>query len=300
MSPDDVIVTMGTSPAIRMVLATLVNPGDEVIVPTPHYPCYPNMVASVGGQSVLVPTSASDGFLIDPAAVRRATTKRTKAIVLGSPSNPTGAVQPPEVVRELASLGVPILSDEIYDGLLYDGAKTTSPHGMADDVFILDGVSKRYAMTGFRIGWVIAPSAAHRSLVSMQQNFYISAPEMAQHAAIAALREGAEDAARMRGVYESRRATLVAGLRRLGFSLPVDPRGAFYVLADARHLGASSLDLAFRILERAQVALGPGRDFGLAAEGFLRFSFATSEARIAEGLARLERAMPALLEAASV
>lgn len=294
VDPDRVLVTMGTSPAILMVLSLLVSPGDEVIVPTPHYPCYPNMILACGGTPIYVRTRPEDGFLVDPDAVRRAITPRTKALVLGSPSNPTGAVQPPDVVRALATLGLPILSDEIYDGLLYDGARTTSPLGMAEDVFVLDGVSKRFAMTGFRIGWVIAPEAAVRPLVSMQQNFYISAAEMAQHAAIAALREGADDAARMRSVYDARRRVLVDGIRRLGLPLPVAPVGAFYVLADAREYGDDSLELAFRILAEANVALGPGRDFGEAAEGFLRFSFATSEARIVEGLARLERALPAL------
>lgn len=297
VDPDRVLVTMGTSPAILMVLSLLVSPGDEVIVPTPHYPCYPNMIVACGGTPVYVRTHKNDGFLVDPEAVRRAITPRTKALMLGSPSNPTGAVQPPEVVAALASLGLPILSDEIYDGLLYDGAKTTSPLGLAEDVFLLDGVSKRFAMTGFRIGWVIAPPSAVRPLVSMQQNFYISAAEMAQHAAIAALRHAKADAMLMRDVYAARRTVLVDGLRELGFSLPVAPLGAFYVLADAHELGADSLAVAFRILDRAKVALGPGRDFGEAAEGFLRFSFATSEERIREGLARLGSALPELRRA---
>ncbi len=294
VDPERVLVTMGTSPAILMVLSLLVEPGDEVIVPTPHYPCYPNMIRACGGVPVYVPTRPDDGFLIDPDAVARARTPRTRAIMLASPSNPTGAVQPASVVRALASLGLPILSDEIYDGLLYEGATTTSPLGMHEDVFVLDGVSKRYAMTGFRIGWVIAPERAVRPLVSMQQNFYISAPEMAQYAAIAALRAAHGEAATMRDTYARRRDILVSGLRSLGLELPVAPLGAFYVLADARGLGADSLALAFRILERAHVALGPGRDFGDAAEGFLRFSFATSEQRIVEGLARLEAALPNL------
>lgn len=294
VDPASVLVTMGTSPAIRMVLATLLEPGDEVIIPTPHYPCYPNMVRACGGVPVLVTTRSGDGFVIDPNAVRRAFSPRTKAIILGSPANPTGAVQPETVVREIASMGVPILSDEIYDGLLYDGARTVSPLGMHEDVFVLDGVSKRYAMTGFRIGWVIAPRAAMRALVSMQQNFYISAPEMAQLGALAALESGEQDRLRMLDVYRQRRITLVGGLRALGLHLPVAPLGAFYVLADACEFGSDSLELAFRILKTARVALGPGRDFGDAAEGFLRFSFAASEARIVEGLARLETALPKL------
>lgn len=294
VDPDRVVVTMGTSPAIRMVLGALVDPGDEIIVPTPHYPCYPTMIEDAGGRPVYVATHAENGFVLDPAAVERAITPRTRGIILGSPANPTGAVQPREVVAAIASLGLPILSDEIYDGLLYDGVRTTSPLGMHDDVFVLDGVSKRYAMTGFRIGWVIAPERAIRPLVSMQQNFFISAAEPSQLAALAAIEHGAADAERMRAIYESRRRLLVEGVRSLGLPLPVAPTGAFYVLADARDFGANSLELAFTLLERARVAVGPGRDFGEIAEGFLRFSFAVSEERIGEGIARLAAVLPDL------
>lgn len=292
--PDEVVVTMGTSPALMMVVAMLAGPGDEVIMPTPHYPCYVNFVALAGAKPVLVPTSNTDGFTIDVAAVKRAITKRTRAILFASPANPTGAVQPREVVEGLAALGVPILSDEIYDGLLYDGARATSPLGMADDVFVFDGFSKRYAMTGFRLGYVIAPRRAMRALVSMQQSFFISATHFSQAAGLAALAHGAPHVERMRAIYARRREVLVEGVRSLGLGLPVAPSGAFYVLADARHMGRPSLELAFELLEAARVAVGPGRDFGEVAEGYLRFSFATSEAEIASGIARLAAALPRL------
>jgi len=294
VDPDRIIVTMGTSPAIRMVLGTLLDPGDEIIVPTPHYPCYPTMIEDAGGTAVFVETHAEDGFIVDPKSIERAVTKRTRGILVGSPANPTGAVQPREVVEAIAAIGLPIVSDEIYDGLLYDGARTTSPFGMRDDVFLLDGVSKRYSMTGFRIGWLIAPEPAIRPLVSMQQNFFISAAEPSQLAALAAIEHGAADAERMRATYETRRRVLVDGIRSLGLPLPVAPSGAFYVLADARAFGSDSLELAFALLERAHVAVGPGRDFGEAAEGFLRFSFALGEARIREGLTRLAAVLPNL------
>ncbi len=288
VGPERVLVTGGTSPAIHMVLSVLVGPGDEVIVPTPHYPCYPNMVAICGGRSVFVPTHDADGFLVDPSAVRKAITKRTRAILVASPANPTGAVQPREVMQELASLGVPLVSDEIYDGLLYDGAVATSPLGMIDECFVLDGFSKRYAMTGFRLGYVIAPEASLRALQSLQQSLHISASHFTQEAGVAALRHGAPHLERMRSIYARRRDVLVEGLRDLGFGLPVAPRGAFYVLADARRFGvAKSLDLALEILEKAHVAVGPGLDFGEVAEGYLRFSFATSEEALREGLRRI-------------
>lgn len=294
VDPDQVVVTSGTSPAILLCLNLLVDPGDEVIVATPHYPCYPNMIAVCGGNPVLVPTGPTDGFVIDPAAVRNAITPRTRALLLASPANPTGAVQPREVVEELSGLGVPILSDEIYDGLTYDGAEVSSPIGFTDDCYLLDGFSKRYAMTGFRLGYVIAPLPAMRALQSLQQSFFISTSEFVQQAGLAALFEGAPHVSKMRNEYAVRRRLLVDGLRDLGLSIPIDPPGAFYVLVDLRHLERDSLTLAFEILDRAHVAIGPGRDFGEAAEGFVRFSFATAREQIEEGLERLQRVLPQL------
>lgn len=287
IDPDRIVVTGGSSPALLMVLRLLVSVGDEIITPAPHYACYPNMIRLCGGRPVLVPTRPDDGYLVDVDAVRAAITPRTRGILLASPANPTGAVQPPEVVRALAELGVPLLSDEIYDGLVYDDAVVTSPLGLADDVFVFDGFSKRYAMTGFRLGYVIAPAAAMRALQSMQQNLFISTAHFVQTAGIAALRDGADHLAMMRAEYARRRELLVAGVRALGLRVPVAPPGAFYVLADARHLGGDSLQTAFDVLEGARVALGPGRDFGAIAEGFLRFSFATSYDDIERALARL-------------
>ncbi len=290
--PEQVIVTSGTSPALYMALRVLLEPGDEVLIPTPHYPCYPNMVLACGGRPVLVPTRAEEGFVIDPRVLARAITARTRCILMASPANPTGAVQPRAVVRALAALGLPILSDEIYDGLLFDGAEVVSPLGMAEDVFVFDGFSKRYAMTGYRLGYLIAPLPAMRALQSLQQNLHISASMFVQRAGIAALEHGASFVSAMQAEYARRRAVLLEGVRALGLRVPFEPQGAFYVLADARHLGPSSLEVAHGLLERAHVALAPGRDFGEAAEGFLRFSYATNVERIREGLVRLERALP--------
>ncbi len=294
IGPEQIVVTSGTSPALLMVVSLLLDPGDELILPTPHYPCYPNMVALCGGRPVLVPTSPDDGYVIDVDRVRAAITPRTRGILVASPANPTGAVQPPEVVRGLADLGVPILSDEVYDGLLYDGAVATSPLGMTDCCFVFDGFSKRYAMTGFRLGYVIAPKSAMRQLVSLQQNLFISASHFVQTAGLTALGAGEPHRRMMVAEYDRRRRVLVDGVRRLGLAVPVTPVGAFYVLADARHLGRDSLGLAFEILERTQVALGPGRDFGEIAEGFLRFSFAAAYDDIATALERLAEGLPAL------
>ena len=294
VNPDQIIVTSGTSPAILLCLNLLVDPGDEVILATPHYPCYPNMISVCGGTPVLVPTGPEDGFVMDVGKVREAITPRTRAMFLATPANPTGAVQPREVVQELSELGIPILSDEIYDGLTYDGARVASPMGLTENCYVLDGFSKRYAMTGFRLGYLIAPQNAMRPLQSLMQSFFISTSQFVQQAGIAALAHGAEHVEHMRQQYAVRRRVLIDGLREMGFTIPIDPPGAFYVLVDMRHFGRDSLTLAFDILDKAHVAVGPGRDFGEAAEGFVRFSFATSLEQIEEGLRRLARAVPEL------
>jgi aspartate/methionine/tyrosine aminotransferase len=291
---EQVIVTGGTSAAMLLVFSVLVDAGDEVVIGTPHYPCYPNFVHEVGGRPVLVPTRPEDGYRLDPDAVRAAITPRTRAIVVSSPANPTGAIQDAETMQALAELGLPIVSDEIYDGLVYDDARVTSALEVTDRAFVLDGFSKRYAMTGFRLGWLVAPRDALRPLQILQQNLFISANRFVQHAGLAALREGADTVAAMREAYAARRTLLVDGLRKLGFGVPVLPRGAFYVFADARAFGDDSLALAFEILERAKVGTCPGIDFGEAGEGWLRFCSAASEASIREALERLAAVLPEL------
>jgi aspartate/methionine/tyrosine aminotransferase len=294
VSPEQVIVTSGTSPALHMTLRLLLDPGDEVIIPTPHYPCYPNMAAACDARAVFVETRAADGYRIDVDAVRAAITKRTRCILIAAPANPTGAVQPRDVIEGLCALGLPILSDEIYDGLLFDDARVHSPLSVCPDrSFVFDGFSKRYAMTGFRLGYVIAPPAAARTLQTMQQNLHISASHFGQRAGIAALTDGAPHVAHMLEAYGRRRTLLYEGLRDLGLGVGGPPDGAFYILADARHLDADSKRLSRRLLEDAHVSIAPGRDFGEAAEGHLRFCYATSEERIAAGIERLRTALAA-------
>ncbi len=293
VDPDRVLVTSGTSPAMLLVFALLVEPGDQVVIGTPHYPCYPNFVRFCGGEPVLVPTGPGDDWQLDPAAVRAAVGPRTRAIVVASPANPTGAVQERATLEEIAALDVPLLSDEIYQGLTYDGAEATSALALGDDVFVLDGFSKRYAMTGFRLGYAVVPRAALRPLQVMQQNLFISANRFVQHAGVAALRHGGPMVQKLRDVLDERRRRIVPALRELGFGIPRAPRGAFYVFADARPFGEDSRALAFDVLERARVACTPGVDFGAAGEGFLRFSYATTAEALEEALARLGRALPA-------
>ena len=292
IDPERVLVTSGTSPAMLLVFGLLVEPGAEVLIPTPHYPCYPNFVRFCGGVPVFVPTDPASGYQVDVDAVRRAIGPRTAGLILGSPANPTGAVQSAATLGALAGLGVPLVSDEIYDGLVFDGAGAPSALAASEDVFVLDGFSKRYAMTGFRLGFAIVPAAALRPLQVMQQNLFISANHFVQRAGVAALEHGEATRRAMLAAYTRRRGLLVEGLRKLGFEIPVPPAGAFYVFADARRFGSDSRRLAFDLLERAHVAVTPGVDFGAAGEGFLRFSLSAPDAQIEEALVRLARALP--------
>jgi len=294
VDPERIIVGNGTSPAMLLVFSLLVGEGDEVVLGAPHYPCYPNFVRMSGGVPVAVPLDPETGYAMDVEAVRAALTPRTRAIVVSSPANPTGAVQSEETLRALVSLGIPIISDEIYDGLLYDGAKVTSALQLSDDVYVLDGFSKRYAMTGYRLGYAIVPRESARAIQVMQQNLFISTNCFVQHAGIAVLRDRSDVLEGMLAAYTRRRRLLIDGLRELGFGIPVEPRGAFYVFADARAFDSDSLRLAFALLERAKVGAAPGIDFGESGEGWLRFAYAKSEAALEAALERLADALPAL------
>ena len=293
VDPDRVLVTSGTSPAMLIVFSLLVEPGDEVVLGAPYYPCYPNFVRLCGGVPIAVPCDPADGFALRAERVKAAIGPRTRAIVVASPANPTGAVQSLASFEELAALGLPIVSDEIYDGLVYEGARAPSVlETGARDAFVLDGFSKRYAMTGFRLGYTIAPSAeTARALQVLCQNLFLSAAEFVQYAGIAALRFGEPTVSAMRERYARQRERILAGLAALGLRVAVPPAGAFYVLADARHVDRDSRRLAFRILEEAHVAVTPGIDFGDAAEGFLRFCYAVSDDTLDAALQRMRRVL---------
>jgi aspartate/methionine/tyrosine aminotransferase len=229
-----------------------------------------------------------DAFQFRPEAVRGALTPATKAILINSPANPTGTVLGPDRMAALAQLGPWIVSDEIYHGLTYEGPEHTILE-FTDRAFVLNGFSKAYAMTGWRIGYLIAPREFMPALTAAHGNFFISSNEFVQWAALAALREAGEDAARFRRVFDERRRATVAGLRRIGLGVGTMPTGAFYVLANARRFTGDSLAFAFDILDRAHVALTPGVDFGKNAEGYLRVCYANAMERIEEALVRLAR-----------
>jgi len=288
VQPDQVVVTSGTSPAMLLLFAALVESGDEVILSDPAYACYPNYVRFAGGVPVTVPVYEEDAFQYRPEAVRQRLTPRTRAILINSPANPTGNLLPADRMQALAELGPWIVSDEVYHGLVYEG-RERSILEFTDHAFVLNGFSKLYAMTGLRLGYLIAPREYVRPIQKMQQNFFICASSVAQQAGLAALTGAGEEVARMRATYNQRRQFMLQGLRALGFGITVEPTGAFYVFANARHLSTDSLKLAFDILERAHVGVTPGIDFGPHGEGYLRFSYANSLENIAEGLQRLGR-----------
>jgi aspartate/methionine/tyrosine aminotransferase len=293
VDPERIVVCSGTSPAMMLVFSALLEGGDEAIISDPGYACYPNFIRFSGGVPVPVPAAEADGFQLDPGAVASRITDKTKAIVINSPSNPTGTVLSGERMEEIAELGVRVISDEIYHGLVYAG-RERSILEFSDDAVVLNGFSKLYAMTGLRLGYLIAPPDFIRPIQKMQQNLFICANSAVQRAGIAALREAGDDVDRMRRTYDERRRFMIRRLRELGFGVAVEPTGAFYVFAGARHISADSYSLAFDILERARVGVAPGIDFGAEGEGYLRFSYASSIERIAEGLDRIKGYLEAL------
>jgi (5-formylfuran-3-yl)methyl phosphate transaminase len=292
VSPDQVLVTAGTSPGMLLLFTALLAAGDEIVLADPHYACYPNFIRYAEAVPVYVPTREADGWSLDPAAVRERLSARTRAIMLNSPANPTGAVLSGAQLAALAEVaeqapaGAWLVSDEIYHGLTYAGRDHTVLE-FTDRAFVLNGFSKAYAMTGWRLGYLIAPKAYIRTLQKLHQNFFISSQEVSQWAGVAALREAGAEVVRFRGVFDERRRAMIEGLRAVGFGVGAEPTGAFYVLADARRHCTRSYDFAFELLTGAHVAVTPGIDFGGAAEGYLRFSYASGLERVREGLRRV-------------
>ncbi len=288
IEPGQVVVTSGTSPAMFLLFAALLEPGDGVIISDPHYACYPNFIHFAGGQPVAIPVYEDDGFQFRPEDIEEKVDAKTKAVFINSPSNPTGNLLSHERMEAISRLSPYIISDEIYHGLVYEGQEHSILE-YTDRAFVLNGFSKVFAMTGWRLGYLIAPKPFIRAIQKVQQNFFISANSMVQWAGIAALEEAGEDVARMRGIYDERRRFMIKRLKEIGFGIAVEPTGAFYVLANAKRFSKDSYALAFDILDKAHVGVTPGVDFGANAEGYLRFSYANALEKIAEGMDRIER-----------
>jgi (5-formylfuran-3-yl)methyl phosphate transaminase len=288
VSPEQIIITSGTSPAMYLIFAATLEPGDEVILSDPHYACYPKIIRFLEGEPVFVPVYEENGFKYDIETIKKYITPKTKMIMVNSPANPTGTVYTAENLKSIVNLGYYTLSDEIYHGLVYQG-KEHSMLEFTDHTFVLDGFSKRYAMTGWRLGYLVAPEKYIRPLQKIQQNFFICANSFIQTAGMAALRECEQDVKKMADIYNQRRVYLLKRLREIGIASKVEPTGAFYTLANVKKYTNDSFKIAFDILENAQVAVTPGIDFGQNAEGYLRISYATSMEKLEEGMNRLEK-----------
>lgn len=287
--PEQVIISSGTSPAMLLLFMALIDPGDEVIMSNPHYACYPNFVRAVNGVPRFVYTDRHNGFMLQPETIKENINNKTKAILINSPSNPTGQVLSSESLERLADVAgdIPIVSDEIYQGLVYEGEDHTILE-YTENAFVLNGFSKLYAMTGWRLGYLITPKRHIRTLQKMQQNFFISTNAFVQYAGIAALRGPQDTVREMVSEYDKRRRYLLNRIIEAGMEVETEPKGAYYILADARKFGEDSLELSHRILEDIGVAVAPGIDFGDGAEGYLRFSYANSLENIKEGMDRIQ------------
>jgi len=287
VSPDQIIVTSGTSPALLLILSVLVESGQNVILPDPCYACYPNFIKFLGGNPRFVPVYEEDGFKYRPETVAEYIDPQTKAVLVNSPSNPCGTVFSSDNYRALTDLSPFIISDEIYNGLVYEGREHTVLQ-FTSDAFVINGFSKLYAMTGWRLGYLIAPRQYIRPMQKVQQNLFICAASFAQEGGIAALRECDSHVEEMRKTYDERRRFLLSRLHEMDIATKVDPTGAFYALANIKAYSNDSYSFAFEIMENAGLAVTPGIDFGPNCEGYIRLSYASSIEAIKTGLERLE------------
>jgi aspartate/methionine/tyrosine aminotransferase len=287
VTPDQIVITTGTSPALFMIFSALLDIEDEIILSDPHYPCYPNFVNFLRANPVFVNVYEEDGFQFEVQAIREKINARTKAVLINSPANPTGTLLSQERMAKVVDLGPYVVSDEIYHGLVYE-EKEHSILEFTDRAFVLNGFSKAFAMTGWRLGYIIAPPDFVRPLQKIQQNLLISAGSVSQWAAVAALAKAGPDVERMRSIYNDRRRYLIERLRKIGFNLKTEPAGAFYVFLNVKRFSLDSYALAFEILEKAGVGVSPGIDFGENGEGYIRISYANSLENIKEGLNRIE------------
>ena len=290
----EIIVTVGVSEALDLAARAILDPGDEVLLPDPCYVSYPSCVTLSGGVPVPVPTYESQSFELNPNDVASRITPRTKAILLGYPANPTGAVMPADKLAELAILAerhnLIVISDEIYNRLTYgvNVPSFASLPGMKERTVVLNGVSKAYSMTGWRIGYAAGPKEIVAGMTKIHQYTMLCASSMGQAAAIEALKNGESDIQAMVEDYNHRRQVMVSGFNSLGLSC-FDPRGAFYAFPSIKSTRLTSDEFAERLLKEEKVAVVPGTAFGEQGEGYLRCCYATSLPQIEEALERIKR-----------
>ena len=290
----EILITVGGSEALNLAAIALLNPGDEVIIPTPCFVAYQAAVIMAGGVAVEVPSRMENNFDFDPEEIRAAITPRTKAILIGFPNNPTGAVASRDNLLKIAKMAeehdLIVISDEIYDRLVYGVKHTCFPMlpGMHDRTLLLGGFSKDYAMTGWRIGYAAGPEDLIKGLLRVHQYMVMSAPTMSQYAALEAIQKGDPYVQQMLAEYDRRRKLIVNGLNQIG--LPTfEPKGAFYAFPKVSATGLDDETFCNRLLQDQRVAMVPGNSFGVGGEGFARCSYATSYELIEEALERIER-----------
>ncbi|HHO75278.1 MAG TPA: pyridoxal phosphate-dependent aminotransferase [Deltaproteobacteria bacterium] len=283
---NQVLVTGGSSPALLIAIACLAAATDEIIMPDPYYACYPNFVRVVGATPKLIPTGSDDGFQLDPEKVRKAIGSSTKAMLINSPANPTGVCLDTSHLGGLASTGLPIISDEIYHGLVYESQQHTILE-YTDNAIVINGFSKAYAMTGWRLGWAVFPRSLARTAQKIQQNLMICAPSVAQWGGVAALTRAHDDVAHMHKIFSRRRKVMLDTMAEHGFVVEAEPTGAFYVLVNMKDISSDSYCLAMDILDHTGVGVTPGIDFGPGAATYLRFSYANAEENIRKGVKKV-------------
>jgi aspartate/methionine/tyrosine aminotransferase len=292
LAPERIVVTPGASGALTLVCAALVNPGDRVLMTDPGYPCNRHFVRLFGGEAVSIPVGADTGYQLTPELIRRHWTDRTRAVLLASPSNPTGTIvadaDMKAIAETVAERGGALIVDEIYHGLIY-GASVSSASCHSPDVFVLNSFSKYYGMTGWRLGWLAAPARFLPALDRLAQNIFLAASTPAQHAALAAFRPDVKsELDRRRDTFRQRRDYLLPALRQLGFGIPANPEGAFYLYADANRFTNDSMAFAEQLLDKTGVAITPGIDFGThRANEHVRFSYANTMENLQEAVRRI-------------
>jgi aminotransferase len=289
---NEIVITVGVSEALYLSMNALLNHGEEVIIPTPCFVSYQAEVILAGGVPVEVPTYVEDKFQLRPDVLEAAITPRTKAILIGYPNNPTGAVATREVMLKIEKHDLVVISDELYDQLVYgvDHVCFPSLPGMWERTILLGGFSKNYAMTGWRIGFAAAPAEILTGLLRIHQYTIMSAPTIAQDAALEAIINGGPSVEEMRTEYNRRRELIVGGLNQLGLST-FEPHGAFYAFPNIAATGMDDEKFAQKILEEERVAVVPGSAFGPGGEEFVRCSYATAYEKIEEALKRMEKFM---------
>ncbi|WP_251441325.1 pyridoxal phosphate-dependent aminotransferase [Veillonella intestinalis] len=291
---NEMMLTIGASEAIDLAMRVLLNEGDEVLIPDPSYVAYAAEVTLNRGTPVMVPTRLEEGFKITPAELEKAVTPKTKVLLMGYPSNPTGAILNQEDLKGIAEFAIKhdliVVSDEIYSELTYGQTHTSiaSLPGMKERTLILNGFSKAYAMTGLRIGFLLAPEEVIAQAIKIHQYSIVAPATPIQHAAIIALNECDESVINMREEYQARRDLIVAGFQKMGLPIAV-PEGAFYVFPDISSCGLNDFDFAVQLLQQEHVAVVPGSAFGECGKGRIRCSYASSRETIQEALVRIER-----------